>query len=322
MARKNAKDQPPGFTNRIERVALVGAGGQLGKYIAAALLQNQPPHHHGPDARRQRQHKPAARGQHPALTRSTTTTNPTLVAALHNQQIPQSSPLSVSAAPDTHSKLVRAAAAAAAGVRYVMPNYYSSDLAHDELVARRGAGHRRRRPSCWAGSVCMGFDHEVKTMTLYDDGQTARVDVTTFEQCARAVVALVSLSELPVDEDDDEEGGPPTRVTGEREGAGEEEWMVAFEGSRERQQRGVEMMKSAADPFSARMGAALATFSRIFYPNGGGDYESTRGLANDLLGLPKEDLDERTRVAKQMMDDGPGGSAMGASENSEWWEGG
>jgi len=48
----------------------------------------------------------------------------------------------------------------------------------------------------------------------------------------------------------------------------------------------------------------MASFVRIFYPNGGGDYESTRGLDNDKLGLPKEDLDARTAVAKQMVDDG------------------
>lgn len=36
---KYAKDQQPGFTNRIERVAIVGAGGSVGKYIAQELLK-------------------------------------------------------------------------------------------------------------------------------------------------------------------------------------------------------------------------------------------------------------------------------------------
>jgi len=35
-----------------------------------------------------------------------------------------------------------------------------------------------------------------------------------------------------------------------------------------------------------------------------GDYEHKHGSANALLGLPKEDLDERTKVAKEMIDSG------------------
>jgi hypothetical protein len=168
------------------------------------------------------------------------------------------------------------------------------------------------------GPVCLGFDHAQKKMTFYDDGE-ARVNLTTFEQCARAVAALVSLKELPEDEGDE----APTvsgwrnkplyvssflvsqremleswkRVTGE-------EWTVESEPSQERYQRGVAAMQTAGDPIAARMGAALGSFARLFYPGRGGDYESTRGLANGVLGLPKEDLDERTRVAKKMLDDG------------------
>ena len=61
--------------------------------------------------------------------------------------------------------------------------------------------------------------------------------------------------------------------------------------------------RSAADPISARMGLALAAFVRLFFEDGSGDYESTRGLANGALGLPQEDLDERTAVAKKMLEE-------------------
>ena len=41
-------------------------------------------------------------------------------------------------------------------------------------------------------------------------------------------------------------------------------------------------------------------YTRVFYPDGGGDFEASRGLQNDVLGLPKEDLDEFTKIAVQM----------------------
>ena len=40
MAQKYAKDQPSGFKNRIENVAIVGATGSVGEYITKHLLQN------------------------------------------------------------------------------------------------------------------------------------------------------------------------------------------------------------------------------------------------------------------------------------------
>ena len=44
-----------------------------------------------------------------------------------------------------------------------------------------------------------------------------------------------------------------------------------------------------------------AMYVRLFYPegsgNGSGAYGPMRGLYNHVLGLPKEDLDERTKIA-------------------------
>jgi len=53
-----------------------------------------------------------------------------------------------------------------------------------------------------------------------------------------------------------------------------------------------------------RSGLARASYSRGFYPNGGGDYESIKGLDNDALSLPKEDLDEATKMAIGMVESG------------------
>ncbi len=45
-------------------------------------------------------------------------------------------------------------------------------------------------------------------------------------------------------------------------------------------------------------------YARVFYPNGDGDFESSRGLANEVLGLPKEELDEATKGAVEMVESG------------------
>ena len=47
-----------------------------------------------------------------------------------------------------------------------------------------------------------------------------------------------------------------------------------------------------------------ASYARIFYPNGDGDFESKWGTSNKLLGLPKEDLDEATKRIVEMVDSG------------------
>jgi len=51
-------------------------------------------------------------------------------------------------------------------------------------------------------------------------------------------------------------------------------------------------------------GYAKAMYARVFYPNGDGDFESSRGLANEVLGLPKEELDEATKGAVEMVESG------------------
>ena len=48
------------------------------------------------------------------------------------------------------------------------------------------------------------------------------------------------------------------------------------------------------------MGFAQMMYSRVFYQDGSGDFESSKGLQNGVLGLPREDLDEATEVAVKM----------------------
>ncbi|KAL1876437.1 hypothetical protein VTK73DRAFT_9303 [Phialemonium thermophilum] len=336
MAKGYAKDQPAGFTNRIERVAIVGAGGNVGRHVAEHLLKT---------------------GKHvvTALTRADSTNKlppgvkaaqvdynneSTLVSALQGQQFLIIS-LAVTVPPDTHSKLVRAAAAA--GVPYVMPNWWGGDLDNEELGrdTRLGIGGRKNvgeieelGVSSWVALACgfwyefslaggsrrYGFDFHDRTLVLFDDGRTP-INTSTWPQCGRAVAALLSLKELPDDESDDS----PTlarfrnrcvfissfrvsqrdmfesvkRVTGTTDA----DWKVTSEPSAKRYADGcaeAEGKVGAGDRVARTRGFAKLLYSRVFYPNGDGDFETRHGLDNEVLGLPKEDLDEATREAVRM----------------------
>jgi hypothetical protein len=263
-----------------------------------------------------------------------------VIAALKGQQFLVIT-LSSFAPPDTHSKIVQAAAEA--GVSRIMPNIFSTDNSNEALtsdnplspdikgitadIEASGLSYTYLICSLWyefslaMGPLWFGFDFANKKLTLYDDG-TTKVNLTTWEQCGRAVAELLSLKELPEDANDTSLTVDSwrnkllvissflvsqldmfeswKRITGDKDS----DWIIKKVPSKERYQQGIEAMKTVQDLMSGRMGAAMASFVRIFYPNGGGDYESTRGLDNDKLDLPKEDFDERTAVAKQMVDDG------------------
>jgi hypothetical protein len=46
-----------------------------------------------------------------------------------------------------------------------------------------------------------------------------------------------------------------------------------------------------------RIGFAKMMYTRVFYADGCGDFESSKGTLNRLLDLPEENLDEATKVA-------------------------
>ena len=46
-----------------------------------------------------------------------------------------------------------------------------------------------------------------------------------------------------------------------------------------------------------RIGFAKVMFTRVFYPDGCGDFERNKGTLNGLLGLPEEDMDEAAEAA-------------------------
>jgi hypothetical protein len=79
------------------------------------------------------------------------------------------------------------------------------------------------------------------------------------------------------------------RVTGTKES----DWSVTQEPSQQRYRDGLKQTQDGhSDGFIAAM------YSRVFFPDGSGDVESTKGTVNGLLGLANdEDIDQATHAA-------------------------
>jgi hypothetical protein len=75
-------------------------------------------------------------------------------------------------------------------------------------------------------------------------------------------------------------------------GTTDKDWEITHQPTLERYQEGLKQMQSGD-----RRGFAKAMYARGFYPNGDGDYETCKGLANGVLGLPQEDFDLTTKEA-------------------------
>ncbi|OCK76863.1 NAD(P)-binding protein [Lepidopterella palustris CBS 459.81] len=314
-------------TNRIEKVAIVGASGRLGKHFAEELLKTGK---HTVTAVTRTDSK----GTLPAGVKVAQVNydddGQSLVSALQGQQFLIIT-LSIRAPPDTHSKLVRAAAKA--GVPYIMPNAYGFDILNKSLreedlygatslqhcveIEKLGISYVAMVCGFWyewslaLGEFWFGLDIKNKKATFFDDGET-RVNVSTWRQCGRALAALLSLPESGASPSVSQWKNMPFyfasfrvsqrdmldsihRVTGTTD----KDWEITYEPTGERYKNGIDEMQKGA-----RTGFAKAMYSRLFFPNGDGDFESSRGLANDLIGLPKEDLDEATKRTVEMVESG------------------
>ena len=255
-----------------------------------------------------------------------------LVEALQGQEVLIIT-MAVTAPPDQETKLIEAAATA--NVPWVMPNDYGCDatnaeLGKDTLVAEPRIKHRNHieklGKSSWISLICSfwyefslagqperyGFDFKNRAVTFFDDGNT-HINTSTWPQCGRAVANLLSLKVLPDDENDKSPClanfrnnfvyissfnvsqkdmlDSVMRVTG----TSEKDWKVDHEDVKERYKNGMEEFKKGN-----MLGFAKLLYSRVFFPDGSGNYEATKGLHNDVLGLPKEDFDECTKIAVEM----------------------
>lgn len=308
-------------SNHIKNVAIVGAGGNSGSYMAAELLKT-------------------GKHQVTALSRAGSTSKlpdgiiskqvdyekpETLVSALKNQDALVIT-MAVTAPKDQQKKLVNAAVEA--GVKWVMPNHWAPDttdegLARDvvnlggiasfqEWIEEEGKiNHLSLATGYWyewslAIPNSYGFDLVNRKVTFFDEGQT-KICTSTWPQVGRAVASLLS---LPIKAEGSGKGlddfknsvvftnsftvsqqdmlDSVLRVTGDKK----EDWTIEKQPSAERYAQGVKAFKEGD-----RKALSLVMYSRVFYADGNGDFESRRGTLNSLLGLPRENIDEATKVA-------------------------
>lgn len=260
----------------------------------------------------------------------------TLVSALRGQQFLIVT-LSIHAAPDTHGKIIRAAAKA--GVQHVMPNVYTCDIVlnnaalGDEVMMRgmhtptiqdmesQGLAYTVLVCGLWYefSLACppdfLGFDIAKREVVLFDEGNH-QVNMSTWTQLGRGVAAFLSLKLLPEDENDTS----PT-VAGYRNkplyvssfhasqrdilasvmrvtGTTESDWKVTTQSSDERVAEGMRQVSQGN-----LLGMATAYYSRMFSQRGQ-DAVFEGKLDNGRLGLGREDMDEATGRAVGMVEDG------------------
>jgi len=334
------KSETPGH---VEKVAIVGATGNIGSSFTQALLKTGK---HTVTALV----RPESKGKVPEgvkVVRSDFNNESSLVEALKGQEVLIIT-LSTMAPLEVHDRLV--VAAKKAGVRYVVPNLYgypidrsnsqngeSNGNSYDQVFLDRypyvqkfldkvteiesdGLRWFVLATGFWyewslaLGEQCFGFNIKDRRVTFFDDGKRT-ITTTTWAQCGRAMAALLSLPQQ----------GPSASPS-----------LVDFLGTQVRvgsfrvSQRDMldslnrvlgttdadweikyeSSKKRVKDGIEAlekgnKVGFAKALYSSVFDPSyKQGDYGAVEPLANDALRLPKEDLDEATRKVVAMIESG------------------
>jgi hypothetical protein len=298
----------------LQNVTVVGAGGQIGGHIVQQLLT-------------QGKHKVSALtrpGSGSALPRGLQAIHKVdyddqeaLVAALKGQDVLVIT-LSATAPPETSIKLVDAAVLA--GIKYVVPNEWGSDRAQVQLgkdlllaegqiklceyIVSKGIKWISVGCAFWYefslsnGDAGYGFDLVNRKVTFYDDGNT-KITTTTWPQTGLAVARLLALPLTTIEDFDNSQVlitsfhvsqrdmlDSILRVTGDKES----DWTIQHEDSKERFERGRQLMYQGD-----YLGFAIAMYARGLSKDDPMAHESK--VVNKLLGLPEEDLDTATRVA-------------------------
>jgi hypothetical protein len=308
------------------------AGGNVGKFIAEELLKTGK--HKVTAITREDSTTKLADGV--LVKRVNYENQSSLVEALQGQDALIIT-MSVMASPDQQTKLIEAAATA--NVLWILPNEFGGDplnleMGKDIFLGVAKVKYRdhieKLGKSSWIAVACgfwyefslaggphrYGFDFKNRTVTLFDEGNV-KINTSTWPQCGRAVASLLSLKIAP----DSENDKSPTltdfknkcayissftisqndmldsvlRVTG----TDLKDWKVTKVPVKESYQSGLQEFQKGN-----RVGFARLLYSRSFFPESSGDFGATKGLHNDVLGLPREDLDEFTKIAVQMSEKG------------------
>lgn len=255
-----------------------------------------------------------------------------IVDALRGQQFLVIT-LGVQAPLDLHHRIT--VAASKAGVPYIMPNAFGYPvLEHAEedepvfnnLVRARIDDVRSNgvsSPIClpcgfwyeWSlatGEQWFGFTIKSRKVTFFDDGRRT-VTVSTWAQCGRALAALLSFPESGASPSVADFKGQDLRIysfrVSQRDmldslhrvlGTTDADWKITYEP--------VEKRIADGEQENAKgliTGFAKALYGRVFRQNNAvADFADTMSTANEVLGLPVEDLDEATRRAVQMLEAG------------------
>ncbi|KAI0205734.1 putative oxidoreductase CipA [Astrocystis sublimbata] len=312
--------------NYVKNIAIVGATGRVGRHIVNELLAGGK--HSVTAITRGNTEAPAG----VRVAKVSYDDAESLKKALEGQDVLITT-LSVTAPKDTQAKLVEAAAAA--NVPFILPNEWGIESSHgtlgtDTFMGPASAAVRRRieelGKSAWIGMTtgywfmhslaspeAYGFDLKNKSVTFFDEGKV-KINSITWEKSGQAVAALLSLPIKP------ETPGAPAlsdyknrrlyvsswlmsqkdifqhvlRVSGTKES----DWSIKYEPAVERYEEAKKRLVSGDRSAYQRM-----LYTRTFYDNGDGDFETRHGLDNDRLGLAKEtqgSLDEEIKEALKL----------------------
>ncbi|MCO5613561.1 hypothetical protein L7F22_067838 [Adiantum nelumboides] len=212
------KDQPSGFVNKIENVAIIGASGQMGGHIVTELLKNSQFKITALTRKGGKSEMP--KGIH-NIVGVDYDKKESIVESLKGQDILITT-LAANAPQDLPNKLVDAAVEA--GVRWYIPNDWGIDPSnnesakketligigkeqHNQYVSSKGLPWTAMGNGFWyewslSGGIAMfGIDIKERKANFYEQGKIYQ-STSTWRHSAKAVAALLSLPILPQDEND------------------------------------------------------------------------------------------------------------------------
>ncbi|SPQ24853.1 7a9cde9c-5967-48c0-a2b8-b0a2cb97cb91 [Thermothielavioides terrestris] len=311
-------------TKPLEKIAIIGATGRIGGAFAKALVRTGK---HTVTALT----RPGGSSKLPEGVKPVEVNyddEAALVEVLKGQQFLVIT-LGVRAPADLHGRLC--AAAAKAGIRYIMPNVYGyperqSDDPYSKAVLSRIEEAKNNGATTsivlacgfwyeWSlglGEGWFGFTIEDRKVTFFDDGKRS-ITVSTWNQCGNALAALLSLPEAGASPSLADFANKTVRISSwsvsQRDmldslhrvlGTTDADWQIKYEPTAKRIEDGkVQLQKGDTRGFAKQLYGAIFLAS-----NKTSDYARTDGTANAVLGLPQEDLDEATKRTVEMVEGG------------------
>jgi hypothetical protein len=315
-------------TKVIQKIAIVGATGRIGGSFARALVKNGK--HTITALTREDSKAKVPEGVSPVSVDYDNEAS--IVKALKGQQLLIIT-LGARVSEDVHHKIVTAAGKAS--VPYVMPNTWGYPFSPETVqegdnFGKVGLGRIQEirdtgvstpiALSCgywyeWSlalGDFWFGINIKDRRVTFFDDGKRV-ITASTWDQCGRGLAGLLSLPESGASPSVADYKGKNVLIysfqVSQRDmldsvnrvlGTTDADWEIKYEPTSKRIQEGLEEMKKGI-----MTGFAKVIYGRIFAPdNEISNYAATQKTDNDILGLPKEDLDEATKRAIDMVESG------------------